>query len=392
MNVGRTVFSQLLDFIPHHKFRAFVQRYHGNRRVRHFTCWEHFLCLAFAQLTYRESLRDIEACLRSLDTQLYHCGIRSTVSRSTLADANEKRPWQIYRDIALVLIERARELYSNETFVSELDSSIYAFDSTTIDLCLSLFPWAHGVGPGKTKGGVKLHTLLDVRANIPTFIRVSNSSLHDVNVLDEIPYEHGALYIFDRGYVDFQRLKDIDNVGSFFVIRAKRNLQCSRIYSRPVDKSTGIRADQIIRLDIYKSQKEYPDQLRRVKYYDKENKRILVFLTNNFVLDAVTIAELYRSRWKIELFFKWIKQYLRIKSFYGTSQNAVRTQVWIATSIYVLVAIVKKELGIEQSLYTILQILSVRLFEKTTIFQLLTETEILNHEPCDANQLKLFNF
>ncbi len=345
--------------------------------------------MAFAQLTYRESLRDIEVCLRAQKSKLYHMGIRGKISRSTLADANEKRDWRIYADFAQSLIHIARKLYLDDEFGVELDQTVYALDSTTIDLCLSVFPWARF---RKAKGAIKLHTLLDLRGNIPTFISISDGLLHDVNVLDELIPEPGSFYIMDRGYVAFDRLFALDMIGAFFVIRAKSNLQFRRIYSHPVDKTTGIKCDQIIRLTVPRSAKHYPEKLRRVKYFDAKTKKTLTFLTNNFALPALTIAELYRCRWQIELFFKWIKQHLRIKSFYGTSENAVKTQIWIAVSIYVLVAIIKKRLKLEASLYTILQILSVTTFEKTSIFQVLTDSYCTTEPNELYNQLNLFNY
>lgn len=345
--------------------------------------------MAFAQLTYRESLRDIEVCLRAQKSKLYHMGIRGKISRSTLADANEKRDWRIYADFAQSLIHIARKLYLDDEFGVELDQTVYALDSTTIDLCLSVFPWARF---RKAKGAIKLHTLLDLRGNIPTFISISDGLLHDVNVLDELIPEPGSFYIMDRGYVAFDRLFALDMIGAFFVIRAKSNLKFRRLYSHPVDKTTGIKCDQIIRLTVPRSAKHYPEKLRRVKYFDAKTKKTLTFLTNNFALPALTIAELYRCRWQIELFFKWIKQHLRIKSFYGTSENAVKTQIWIAVSIYVLVAIIKKRLKLEASLYTILQILSVTVFEKTSIFQILTDSHCTTEPNELYNQLNLFNY
>ena len=392
MNVGRTVFSQLMDFVPMHEFRVAVERYKGNHRLRTFSCWDQFLCMAFAQLTYRESLRDIAACLRSLAPQLYHNGIRGNVARSTLADANEQRSWHIYHELALVLIQRARLLYRDEPFLAELESAVYAFDSTIIELCLTLFPWARAAGHTKTSAGIKLHTLLDLHTKIPTFVRVSPASVHDLHVLDELVYEPGAFYVLDRGYMDFARLKVIDNAKAFFVIRAKRGLHMHRVYSHPVDKTTGLRADQTVTLDVWRSRHQYPDHLRRIKFFDREHVRTLVFLTNNFGLDALLVAHVFHARWQIELFFKWIKQHLRLKAFYGTSPNAVRTQIWIAVSIYVLVAIVKKELGLKLSLYTILQILSVTLFQKEPIDQVLTATEHHLQDSCPNNQLSLFDF
>lgn len=380
-----------MDFIPMHVFRHAVKHHNGNRRVRRFSCWDQFLCMTFAQLTYRESLRDIAACLSALGPQLYHAGIRSKIARSTLADANEHRSWQIYHELALSLIQRARRLYHNDSFLSELESAVYAFDSTIIELCLTLFPWATAAGHVKTSAGVKLHTLLDIHTKIPTFVRISAASVHDLLILDELAYEPGAFYLLDRGYMDFARLKRIDDSKAFFVIRARDGLHFTRHYSHPVDKSTGLRVDQTITLDVWRTHKLYPDHLRRIKFFDSEHDRTLVFLTNNFALDALIITQLYHARWHIELFFKWIKQHLRIKAFYGTSPNAVRTQIWIAVSVYVLVAIVKKELRLEQSLYTILQILSVTLFQKEPVFQVLTDAQHEFDTPCPHNQLSLFN-
>ena len=392
MNVGRTVFSQLMDFIPIDDFRRAVKRYKGNRRVRKFSCWEQFLCMAFAQLTYRESLRDIETCLRSLGSQLYHSGMRSKVARSTLADANEHRSWQMYHELALVLIERARTLYREDTFLEELERAVYAFDSTMIELCLTLFPWAHAAGHTKTSAALKLHTLFDLHTKIPTFVRISPANVHDMLMLDELVYEAGAFYILDRGYMDFRRLYRIDQSKAFFVIRAKERLHFSRVYSNRIDKSTGLRADQTINLDVWRTHHEYPDHLRRIKFFDSEHDRMLIFLTNNFALDALIVTQLYHARWEIELFFKWIKQHLRIKAFYGTSPNAVRTQIWIAVSVYVLVAILKKELNLKQSLYSILQILSITLFQKESIYQVLTDSQHQIDNASHCNQLSLFNF
>ena len=392
MNLDRTIFSQLMDFVPRHTFRSAVKLYHGDRRVRQFTCWEQFLCMAFAQLTYRESLRDIETCLRSLGAKLYHCGIHSHVARSTLADANEQRPWQIYHTLALALIHRARKLYRGDSFFTELESAVYAFDSTTIELCLKLFPWARAAGHTKTNAAIKLHTLLDLHAKIPTFVRISAASMHDMLLLDELVYEPGAFYILDRGYMDFGRLKTIDKAKAYFVIRAKCDLRVSRLYSRAVDKATGLRADQTVRFDVWRTRQQYPDHVRRVKFFDCDYNRTFVFLTNNFELDALVVTQLFHARWHIELFFKWIKQHLRIKAFYGTSPNAVRTQIWIAVSVFVLIAIVKKELGLKQSPYTILQILSITLFQKDPIYQALTPTKLQIQNPCPVNQLNLFNF
>jgi hypothetical protein len=392
MNVGRTIFSQLMDFVPHDEFRRIVKHYRGEYRVRHFSCWEQYLSMAFAQLTYRESLRDIETCLRSLGPTLYHSGIRSTLSRSTLADANERRSWKIYQDLALVLIKRARVLYRDDRLLTEIESAVYALDATTIELCLALFPWARAQNHLATCAGVKIHTLLDVQRNIPVFARVSIANLYEVHILDELVFEPGAFYVVDRAYTDFRRLKTIDSSGAFFVIRGKKGLRFTRSISRPVDKSRGINVDQSIHLVIKRSVEGYPDALRRIKFFDMEKNRTFIFLTNNFLLDAAVIAELYRSRWKIELFFKWIKQHLRIKAFYGTSPNAVNTQIWIALSVFVLVAIVKKELNLDAPLFTILQILSVTLFEKEPINQVLTATAPSFETTTPANQLSLFNF
>jgi Domain of unknown function (DUF4372)/Transposase DDE domain len=386
VNIGRTVFAQIMDFAPSFHFHQCVDRYNGNYKVKTFTCLDQFLCMAFAQLTYRESLRDIEACLRVAKSKLYHMGLRSTVSRNNLAHANENRDWRIYADFAQVLIKIARELYANEDFGLELKNAVYAFDSTTIDLCLSVFPWAKF---RKTKAAVKLHTLLDLRGNIPVVISITNGKTHDVNALDDLVFEPGAIYIFDKAYVDFARLYGIHQALSFFVTRAKSNFVFKRLYSRPVDKSTGIRADQIIMVTGFYTLLDYPEKLRRIRYYDVETKKRFVFLTNNFTLPAIVIAKLYKCRWQVELFFKWIKQHLRIKAFYGTSENALKTQIWIAISVYVLVAIVKKRLKLDRSLYTILQILSVTTFEKTPILQVLSapnyETDTID---CD-NQLNL---
>jgi len=391
MHLGRTVFSQLMDYVPRHEFRQIVKRHKGERRVRRFSCWDQFLSMAFAQLTYRESLRDIETCLRSLGAALYHAGIRSSVSRSTLADANERRPWQMYQELTLLLVARARVLYKHEHFMDDLDSAVYALDATIIELCLKLFPWATAPHNQKTVAGVKLHMLLEVQSNLPVFARVSAGNVHEMRILDEVVFEPGAFYVMDRAYTDFARLKAIDNAGAFFVIRGKKGLRFTRVASHPVDKMWGVKVDQTIRLVIPKSLSGYPDCLRRIRYFDVEHERTFHFLTNNFVLDALTIAQLYHSRWKIELFFKWIKQHLRIKAFYGTTPNAVNTQIWIALAVFVLVAIVKKELKLDQSLYTILQILSVTLFEKEPINQVLSEYQgpIENLDP--PNQLKLFD-
>ena len=386
MNIGRTVFSQIMDFIPSFQFRQCVDRYNGNYKVIAFTCLDHFLCMAFAQLTYRESLRDIEACLRVAKPKLYHMGIRSNVSRNTLAHANENRDWRIYADFAQVLIKIARELYANEDFGLELKNAVYAFDSTTIDLCLSVFPWAKF---RKNKAAVKLHTLLDLRGNIPVVISITNGNIHDVNALDDLVFELGAIYIFDKAYIDFARLYRMHQSLAFFVTRAKSNFVFKRLYSQPVDKSTGVRADQIIMVTGFYTLMDYPEKLRRIRYYDVETKKRFVFLTNNFTLPAIVIAKLYKCRWQVELFFKWIKQHLRIKAFYGTSENALKTQIWIAISVYVLVAIVKKRLKLDRSLYTILQILSVTMFEKTPILQVLSAPNYENDTIDGDNQLNL---
>ena len=385
MNEGKTVFSQVMEFLPMYEFHKCVERYDGNYKVQSFTCLDQFLCMAFAQLTFCESLRDIQACLRSKQNKLYHMGIRGQVSRNTLSNANNQRDWRIYADLAMILIHRARELYINEPFSIDLKNTVYALDSTTIDLCLAMFPWAHF---RKNKGAVKLHTLLDLRGNIPSFIDITDGKVHDVNVLDILIFEAGSFYIMDRGYIDFKRLYTLHQALAFFVTRAKSNIQCRRLYSRPVDKSTGLRCDQTIVLT--KSFEDYPEHLRLIKFYDAENDLRLTFLTNNFLLDALTIAQLYKCRWKVELFFKWIKQHLRIKAFFGTSENAVKTQVWIAVSIYVLIAIIKKRLSLEPSLYTILQILSVNIFEKEPIARLWTTKELNSDSLENDNQLKLF--
>jgi transposase len=388
MDPGKLVFAQLMDFLPRHDFDACVRRYGGDRRPRGFSCRDQFLCLAFAQLTFRESLRDIETCLRSFQPKLYHAGFRGHVSRSTLADASRIHDWRIFADFAQVLIGHARKLYADESMGVELEQTVYALDSTTIDLCLSLFPWARF---RRRKGAVKLHTLLDLRGNIPTFVRITHGKTHDVTVLDHLPIEPGSFYVMDRGYVDFRRLHRFTICSAFFVTRAKRGLDYTRRSRRRVDKSTGLRSDQTIVLAGPKTSRLYPNPLRRISFYDAENDRRFVFLTNNFTLPALTIAEIYKCRWQVELFFKWIKQNLRIKSFYGTSDNAVKTQVWIAISVYVLVAIVKKELGLERSLGEILQILSLTLFEKTPIFQALRDEKPQDPEPPLPNQLNLFD-
>jgi Transposase DDE domain/Domain of unknown function (DUF4372) len=375
-----------MEFAPSFHFHQCVDRYNGNYKVLTVTCLDQFLCMAFAQLTYRESLRDIEACLRVAKPKLYHMGIRSNVSRNTLANANENRDWRIYADYAQVLIKTARELYANEDFGLELKQAVYAFDSTTIDLCLSVFPWAKF---RKRKAAVKLHTLLDLRGNIPVVISITNGKIHDVNALDDLVFEPGAIYVFDKAYVDFARLYRIHRSLAFFVTRAKSNFVFKRLYSQPVDKSTGVRADQIIMVTGFYTLMDYPEKLRRIRYYDVETKKLFIFLTNNFTLPAIVIAKLYKCRWQVELFFKWIKQHLRIKAFYGTSENALKTQIWIAISVYVLVAIVKKRLKLDRSLYTILQILSVTQFEKTPILQVLSSPHYEKDTSVDDNQLNL---
>jgi hypothetical protein len=389
MNVGRTVFSQLIEFLPHQEFQKCVARYAGDRYLKTFSCWDQYLAMAFAQLTYRESLRDIEACLRSVGGKLYHMGFRGKVARSTLADANDSRDWRIYADFAQVLIAIVRPLYAHDAIAVDLDQSLYALDSTTIDLCLSLFPWAKF---RKHKAAVKMHTLLDLHGNIPTFIRITDGKVHDVNILDEIMPEAGAFYVMDRAYIDCERLFVFTLSAAFFVVRTKANMKLQRRYSHPVDRSTGVRSDQTVILTSWESASAYPDALRRVRYFDVETKKRLTFLTNNFTLPALTIAEIYKSRWQVELFFKWIKQHLRIKAFYGTSENAVKTQIWIAASVYVLVAIARKRLGLDASLYQILQILSLTLFEKTPILQALQTFEWDADSVTNSNQLILFDF
>jgi len=388
MYTGKLVFSQVMEHLPLHVFHQCVDRYQGDFKVKDFSCLDQYLCLAFAQLTYRESLRDIESCLRAQKSKLYHMGIRSSVSRNNLSKANKVRDWRIYADLAGSLIQTARKLYVNDSFGVELENTVYALDATTIDLCLSMFPWAKF---RRNKGAVKLHTLLDLRGNIPAFIHISDGKLHEVNTLDILPLEAGAFYVMDRGYLDFTRLYSISQACAFFVTRGKSNLKCRRVYSQPVDKTTGVVCDQSVLLTGFYQVRGYPDKLRRVKYYDAEHDKTLVFLTNNFTLPALTIAELYRCRWQVELFFRWIKQNLRIKSFYGTSENAVKAQIWIAISVYVLVAIMKKRLKIEASLYTILQVLSVSIFERMPLLQALTDSDYKDKQDNNHNQLFLFN-
>jgi Domain of unknown function (DUF4372)/Transposase DDE domain len=388
MNSGRTVFSQLIQHLPEKEFHKCVARYRGDAHYRGFSCWDQLLAMAFAQLTYRESLRDIESCLRSLQSKLYHMGFRGKVSRSTLADANESHDWRIFADFAQTLIAIARPLHACDLMGVDLQQNLYALDSTTIDLCLSLFPWARF---RQRKAAVKMHTLLDLHGNIPTFIRITSGATHDVNILDQIVPEAGAFYVMDRAYIDFQRLFVFTLSSAFFVVRTKSNVLLQRRYSHAVDKNTGVLSDQTVFLSSLQSAMAYPDTLRKVSYCDEERNKRLQFLTNNFTLPAQTIADIYKQRWQAELFFKWIKQHLRIKAFYGTSENAVKTQIWIAVSIYVLVAIMRKRLELETSLYQILQILSVTLFEKTPILQALQNNNSLSDLPDDSNQLILFN-
>ena len=384
MHAGKLVFAQLTDLIHPEQFRRCVRRYDGEYKVKTFSCWNQFLCMAFGQLTFRESLRDVETCLGSRQDQLYHLGIRGEVSHSTLADANRERDWRIYYDLAQQLIRRARTLYQNEATGLELQETVYALDSTTIDLCLNLFPWARF---RRTKGAIKLHTLLDLRGSIPAFISISQGKKADVRILDELVLEPGSFYVMDRGYVDFRRLYCFVLAAAFFVTRSKAGLKLNRLQSRPVDPATGVRSDQIVWLANVSSIRHYPDKLRRIHYVDAETNKSLVFLTNNFELPAVTIALLYKSRWKVELFFKWIKQHLRIKHFYGTSDNAVKTQIWISVCVYVLVAIVKKQVQSDKSLYSILQILSVNAFEKEPLHQVLSDSASQNREGDNCNQL-----
>ena len=388
MNSGRTIFAQIMDYLPTYEFRQCVERYAGNYKVKSFSCWDQFLSMAFAQLTYRESLRDIQACLRAAKQKTYHMGIRGRVSRNTLAHANQTRDWRIYADFAQVLIREARQLYANDSFGIELDQTIYALDATTIDLCLSLFPWATF---RTNKGAVKLHALLDLKGNIPTVAFITTGKVHEVNILDKLPIEAGAIYIMDRGYLDYARLYRLHQSAAFFVTRAKSNARYDRCQYQKIDKMTGLKSDQVVTLHGHYARKDYPERLRRIAYYDEDQNKKLIFLTNNFALPALTITEIYHKRWQIELFFKWIKQHLRIKAFYGTSENAVKTQIWIAISVYVLVAIIKKQLKLEQSLYTILQIISVTLFEKIPLLQALKDTEIASENIEISNQMNLFD-
>lgn len=388
MHLGRTVFSQLMDLLPTYQFQLCVERYQGNRYVKDFSCWDQFLCLAFAQLTYRESLRDIEACLRAQHPKLYHMGFRGQVSRNTLAHANEYRDWRIYADFARILIATARDLYKNEPFGVELSETVYALDSTTIDLCLALFPWGKF---RRHKSAVKLHTLLDLRGRIPTNVYVTGGQVHDVNILDQLLPETGAFYLLDRGYVDFARLHVFTQACAFFITRARKGMQFYRRGWRPVERSVGLRCDQTILLTGVRTALRYPDPLRRIHYFDAQKDLRLTFLTNNFLLPALTIAQLYGARWQVELFFRWIKQHLRIKAFYGTSENAVKTQAWVAVSVYVLVAIVKKRLNLPASLYQILQILSLTMFERMPLNQLLSKMSVDSGIEDSANQLNLFD-
>lgn len=388
MHVGRTVFAQLMDFLPLPAFRACVATYRGDYKVRSFSCLDQFLTLAFAQLTHRESLRDIETSLRAMQPKLYHAGFRSAIARSTLAEANESRDWRLYADFAHVLIAIARPLYANDDLGLELTQTVYALDATTIDLCLSLFPWAK---IDRTRGAIQLHTVLDLRGNIPSVIEITPGLVSELTVLDTLAVEPGAIYIMDRGYVDFARLYALAQAGAFFVLRSRKHLQHVRVYSHPIDRTTGLRSDQTIRLTGRRSQHVYPSHVRRVRFVDETQPHAFTFLTNHVTVPALTIAALYKLRWQVELFFKWIKQHLRIKAFYGTSENAVKTQVWTAITVYVLVAIVKKRLDLPLPLYTILQILSVALFEKTPLVQLLTNAASQIPGLCDANQLPLFD-
>jgi hypothetical protein len=389
MNKGRTVFAQLMAFMPDYEFNKCVDKYNGNYKIRTFSCRSHFYVMSFAQLTYRESLRDIEVCLKALSNKLYHSGISHSVSRSTLAEANETRDWRIYADFAQILIAEARKLYKKDNdFLLDIDKMAYALDSTTIDLCLNLFPWAKF---RKNKAAVKAHTLLDLRGSIPTFIEITDGSVADINILDRITIEASAFYIMDRGYLDFERLYRLHQNRAYFIIRAKKNTANRRIYSRKVDKTTGLRCDQVIKLTGHYSKKNYPEQMRRIKFYDQETSNTYVFLTNNFELDALLICKLYKERWKVELFFKWIKQHLRIKSFYGTSYNAVCCQIWIAVCSYLLVAIVKKRLRLKHSLYTLLQIFSLTLFEKLPVNELFTKKEYKITIPHETKYLSLFD-
>ena len=388
MFAGSTIFSQLMDLLPWRRFNTCVTRYKGDYKVKTFKCTEHFRVLAFAQLTYRESLRDIEACLRAMGSKLYHIGIRSNISRNNIAHANETRDWHIYADFAQILVNRAKALYANEQLGADLKSTVYALDSTIIDLCMSLFPWAHF---RKTKSAIKLHTLMNLRGNIPEFIHISEAKMHDVNILDLIIPTPGTYYIMDRAYLDFKRLYNLHQKRAFFVIRAKKNFKFKRRYSHKVEKNSGVQCDQTIILTTHYPAKNYPETLRRIRFYDTERQKRLVFLTNNFDLPADIIAMLYKSRWNIEIFFKWIKQHLRIKAFFGTSENAVKVQIWTAVATYLLVAIMKKEFKLDQSLYSILQVLSVSIFEKMPVIEAFSKYNMLKKHDDHYNQLTLFN-
>ncbi len=388
MHLGKTVFEQLMDLIPAHEFRRCVERYQGNYKVSTFSCWDQFLCMAFAQLTYRESLRDIETCLRALGPRLYHAGVRGHVSRSTLADANETRDFRIYADLAQVLMATARSLYADEDLGVELQQTVYALDSTTIDLCLSLFPWARYRAQN---AAVKMHTLLDLQGNIPAFIDVTPAKIHEIHTLDILLPEPGSIYILDRGYLDFERLYRLQRALAFFVIRSRKDFRFRRLVSHPVDKNTGLRCDQTVRLQSFYPAKFYPAPLRRIRYHDAETEKSLVFLTNHFDLPTLTIAQLYKCRWQVELFFKWVKQHLRIKKFYGLSPNAVKTQIWVAISVYVVLAILRKQLRLNLSLYTISQILSLSLFEKMPLLQTFQQIGGTSELGQSCNQLDLFN-
>jgi len=388
MHSTKILFSQLISFLPKYEFNKCVDRYRGNHKVKNFYCWDQFLCMAFAQITFRRSLRSTVTCLRARPNKLYRMGFRSHISRSTLADANENRDWRIYADYAQILINIAKDLYKNEKFVIDLKETVYALDSTTIDLCLSMFPWAKF---RKTKSAIKLHTLLDLRGNIPDFIEITDGKFHDVNILDVLVPQAGSFYLMDRAYNDFGRLFQINLLGAFFIVRAKSNMKFRRLYSHSIDKTTGLKCDQTIILTGENTAKDYPQKLRRVKYYDSEKQKTFTFITNNFFLDALTIALLYKCRWQIELFFKWIKQHLRIKTFFGTSENAVKTQIWIAVCVYILIAISKKRLNSDVSLYTFLEILSTSIFEEVNIFQLVTNADYNTDYVSSSNQLNLFD-
>lgn len=390
MYSGKTIFSQIIDHSPKRQFDYLVSKYKGNHRIRTFSCWDQYLCMSFAQLTYRDSLRDLEACLRAQPQKLYHLGIRGNPSRTNIADANQKRDWRIYREFAQGLISQAKSLYQEENpFSIELENTVYALDSTTIDLCLSLFPWAKF---RKAKSAVKLHTLLDMRGSIPSYIKITGGSVHDVNILDDLVLEPGSFYVMDRGYVDFKRLYRINTNLCYFITRAKKNMVYHRLYSAQIDGTTGLRSDQTIIVDGTNSKNKYPDKLRRIRFYDKETDKYFVFITNNFEISALIIAELYKNRWKIELFFKWIKQHLKIKRFFGTSFNAVKTQIWIAISVYVLVAIIKKKYHLETSLYSILQVLSLSLLEKASLYELLIRKPHEKQQVVEQDQMSFFDY